>query len=167
MNIENMSDNINMAFWGDVKIDKMFDIHDNEKVAIYAKGLDEEKESQEAGCATKKGPHEQQLFCDEQTKKREKERFLRFLSEHKMGNRSLVCKKNDTLNDVVVCFLMEWRERKLVSQSPSGGAIFRFLTKDCELFTEVTEKSYSNKIKDKFLEKNYSIDIYRKVKKYF
>lgn len=162
-----MNDNIKMDFWGNVKIDKMFDIHDNENVTIYTKSSDGEKKPKEADCVTKRGPHEQQLFCDEQTTKREKERFLRYLTEHKMGNRSLSCNKDDTLNGVVECFIMEWREKKFVPKPPSGGAIFRFLTIDCGLATDVTEKSYSNKIKERLQRNDYSIDIYRKVKEYF
>ena len=94
-------------------------------------------------------------------KNREKKRFLRWLSDHKMSSRRLVAGKDDGLNKVVVSFLKLWRERRLVAENPSGGAVFRFLTDDCGLKTDVTEASYSNKVKEWMRGNNYDVATYQ------
>ena len=38
--------NIKIDFWGEVNIEKMFDIHDNQKVEIYACGTGNNNENQ-------------------------------------------------------------------------------------------------------------------------
>ena len=97
----------------------------------------------------------------------EKERFLRYLREHKMSSKRLVTEKNDGLNKVVVCFLKQWAEKGLTAEQPSGGAVFRFLTADCGLETDVEEKSYGNKIAEWFGANNYDITTYQGVKACF
>lgn len=98
---------------------------------------------------------------------REKDRFLCYLSDHKMGSRRLVAVKGDGLNKVVVCFLRLWREKGLTAKQPSGGAVFRFLTEDCGLKTDVTEASYSNKIKEWLRRNDYDVTTYQGVKTCF
>lgn len=121
-----------------------------------------------------RGPHKQFLFTTEKStvenvivRKTEKERFMRFLSDHNMGNSKLDTYKNSRLNLVVVCFLKIWHEKDLVSKSPSGGAIFRFLTEDCNLSTLVTKDSYANKIKKWIDDNDYDMNIYIDVRKCF
>uniref|UniRef100_UPI004029F43E hypothetical protein n=1 Tax=Prevotella sp. TaxID=59823 RepID=UPI004029F43E len=97
-------------------------------------------------------------------KNREKEKFLRWLSDHKMSERQLVARKDDGLNKAVVCFLKLWREKGLVAENPSGGAVFRFLTDDCGLKTDVTEASYSNKIKEWLRGNNYDVATYQNLR---
>lgn len=104
---------------------------------------------------------------DVRLKDREKERFMRFLSDHNMGSCKLDTNKNNRLNLVVVCFLKMWREKNLVCKSPSGGAIFRFLTEDCKLRTEVVEVSYGNKMKKWIDDKDYDMNIYIEARRYF
>ena len=112
-----------------------------------------EEEATTASKPSRRGPSKKFLFTskdsnkeDEATRGREKERLCRYLSDHKLGSRNLTCDKKDTLNKVVTCFLREWRERGLIAEKPSGGAIFRFLTEVCGLTSEVTLASYSNKV---------------------
>ena len=126
------------------------------------------------GRASQCGQKTQYLFTDgdptvenTKVKNRERDRFLRYLSEHKLTSRSLTCKKDDTLNDVVTCFIHEWRDKGWTAREPSGGAIFRFLTEECGLETEVSGDSYSNKIKERLKNKNYSIKILKTVKEMF
>ena len=97
----------------------------------------------------------------------EKERFLRYLREHKMSSKRLVTEKNDGLNKVVVCFLKQWAEKGLTAKLPSGGAVFRFLTADCRLETDVQEKSYANKITEWLGTSDYDVTTYLDVKAYF
>ncbi len=123
---------------------------------------------------TSSGPRKQFLFIDGRAtvenvsvRNREKDRFLCYLSDHKMGSRRLVAVKGDGLNKVVVCFLRLWREKGLTAKQPSGGAVFRFLTEDCGLKTDVTEASYSNKIKEWLRRNDYDVTTYQGVKTCF
>lgn len=123
---------------------------------------------------TSSGARKQFLFIDGRTteenvgvKNLEKERFLGYLSEHKMSGRRLVTEKKDGLNKAVVCFLKLWRENALTAKLPSGGAVFRFLTEDCGLKTDVTEASYSNKIKEWMRGNDYDVTTYQGVKTFF
>lgn len=173
--------NIKIDFWGEVNIEKMFDIHDNQKVEIYACGTGNNNENQRKASdnATTEdkpssGARKQFLFIDGRTteenvgvKNLEKERFLGYLSEHKMSGRRLVTEKKDGLNKAVVCFLKLWRENGLTAKLPSGGAVFRFLTEDCGLKTDVTEASYSNKIKEWMRGNDYDVTTYQGVKTLF
>lgn len=127
------------------------------------------------GRAAQRGQKAQYLFIKDgdptventQVRERETRRFLRCLSEHDLKSRKLTCKKDDFLNDVVTCFIIEWRDKGLIAREPSGGAIFRFLTEECHLKTDVEESSYSNKIKERLQNKDYSIQTLKMVKKYF
>lgn len=173
--------NIKVDFWGEVNIEKMFDIHDNQKVEIYTSGAggnnDNKSKASDNGTAERKpspGPRKQFLFIDGRAtvenvsvRNREKVRFLCYLSDHKMSMRRLVTNKSDGLNKVVLCFLMIWREKGLTVQQPSGGAVFRFLTEDCGLKTDVTEASYSNKIKEWMRGNDYDVTTYQGVKTCF
>lgn len=123
---------------------------------------------------TSPGPRKQFLFIDGRAtvenagvKNREKERFLGYLSDHKMSGRRLVTEKSDGLNKAVVCFLRLWCEKGLTAKQPSGGAVFRFLTEDCGLKTDVTEASYSNKIKEWMRGNDYDVTTYQGVKTCF
>lgn len=126
------------------------------------------------GRATQRGQQKQYLFIDGkstvenvQVKNEEKQRFMRYLSEHNLKSRKLTCVKADTLNDVVTCFVIKWQDKDLTSREPSGGAVYRFLTEDCLLQTEVEEQSYSNEIKERLRNKDYTVETMRKVNKYF
>lgn len=110
---------------------------------------------QEASTPSSRGPRKQFLFIDgkptvenEQVRRREKARFRAYLSAHKLGSRQLTCLREDLLNEVVICFLLRWIELELIAERPSGGAVFRFLTEECGLVSTVTERSFSNKIKE-------------------
>lgn len=159
-------DNLKMDFWGEVNIEKMFDIHDNQKVVICTNGGDNAEKTEKLS-KKHRGRQRKALFVDETTSIREKERLKSYLSEHKMSNRSLTCNKNDTLNDIVTCFLIKWADVGYTTPYLSGGAIFRFLTEMCELQSGVTEKSYANEIKERLRNKNYSIETMRKVCLFF
>ncbi len=123
---------------------------------------------------TSPGARKQFLFIDGRAtvenagvKNREKERFLGYLSDHKMSGRRLVTEKSDGLNKAVVCFLVLWREKGLVAEKPSGGAVFRFLTEECRLKTDITKESYANKVRDWLRGNDYDVETYRTVKDCF
>lgn len=122
------------------------------------------------------GPHKRFLFAwdgidtkeDETVKLREKERLCSYLSKHCLKSRKLVCTKDDTLNKTIVCFLLKWMEKGLTAEEPSGGAVFRFLTEDCGIISEVQEKAYSNRVKDWIKDRNgYDTEVMLMVKDAF
>lgn len=90
-------------------------------------------------------------------KQREKERLCSYLSQHCLKSRKLVCTKEDTLNKTIVCFLLKWMEKGLTAEEPSGGAVFRFLTEDCGIVSEVQEKAYANRVKE-WIKDKYGYD---------
>lgn len=122
----------------------------------------------------KRGPHEHYLFIDGKptienvfVKNQEKFRFMQYIKAHNLSNRELSCNKNDSINNILTCFLLHWKERKLTSDTPSGGAIFRFLTNDCGFRSGVMLESFANEIKDRLKNKQYDIKTYQSVSNSF
>ena len=78
-------------------------------------------------------------------KKREAQRLRDFLQKHKLSNAKLSTQR-DRLNMIIVAFLRRWKDSRLIGKEISGAAVFRFLTEDVKLFTDVEQRSYANKI---------------------
>ena len=132
------------------------------------------EEEEESPDPSPRGRRKQFLFFDgKQTvenvevRRREVRRFCGYLSDHKLGSRELTCLKDDALNDVVICFLLKWMELGLIDKETSGGAIFRFLTEECGLRSSVTERSYSNEIKERLRERRYTVTTQQQVRACF
>lgn len=114
-----------------------------------------------------RGPQKKELFVNQQTQLREKQRFMNYLSKHKMGNRELSSNKDDMLNEMITCFITEWAEQNMLVNNYSGAAIFRFLHEDCKIKANITEKTYSNKIKKRIRNKDYNQATLREIRKLF
>lgn len=97
----------------------------------------------------------------------EKRRFLHYLSKHSLGGRMLVSTRDDAINKAVVCFVRIWKEQELTASKPSGRAIFRFLTQDCGLKTEITIESYANKMNEWLKGKQQDVLTMEEVKRCF
>lgn len=97
----------------------------------------------------------------------EKRRFLHYLSKHSLDGRMLVSTRDDAINKAVVCFVRIWKEQKLTASKPSGRAIFRFLTQDCGLKTEITIESYANKMNEWLKGKQQDVLTMEEVKRCF
>lgn len=97
----------------------------------------------------------------------EKRRFLHYLSKHSLDGRMLVSTRDDAINKAVVCFVRIWKEQELTASKPSGRAIFRFLTQDCGLKTEITIESYANKMNEWLKEKQQDVLTMAEVKRCF
>lgn len=97
----------------------------------------------------------------------EKRRFLHYLSKHSLDGRMLVSTRDDAINKAVVCFVRIWKEQKLTASKPSGRAIFRFLTQDCGLKTEITIESYANKMNEWLKGKQQDVLTMAEVKRCF
>lgn len=144
-----------------------------------------EKKEREQKSKRKPGPPKEVLFIEgdpswkEKGKRRrnsienkavcrqEKTRFMQYLAAHKLTSRELNCIASDTLNKVIVCFVIIWSDQGLTETSPSGRAIFRFLTQECNISTKTTEASYANKVNGWLKEQKYDVEIMRKVKQCF
>lgn len=97
----------------------------------------------------------------------EKRRFLHYLSKHSLDGRMLVSTRDDAINKAVVCFVRIWKEQELTASKPSGRSIFRFLTQDCGLKTEITIESYANKMNEWLKEKQQDVLTMEEVKRCF
>lgn len=97
----------------------------------------------------------------------EKRRFLHYLSKHSLDGRMLVSTRDDAINKAVVCFVRIWKDQELTASKPSGRAIFRFLTQDCGLKTEITIESYANKMNEWLKEKQQDVLTMAEVKRCF
>lgn len=97
----------------------------------------------------------------------EKRRFLHYLSKHSLGGRMLVSTRDDAINKAVVCFVRIWKNQELTASKPSGRAIFRFLTQDCGLKTEITIESYANKMNEWLKGKQQDVLTMEEVKRCF
>lgn len=84
---------------------------------------------------------------DTPVKVKETQRLSSYLKAHKLSSRKLNSQQDDILNEIIVAFLRRWCDRGLIATQPSGAAIFRFLTTDVQLGTELDEKTYGNKIR--------------------
>ena len=145
----------------------------------------DKKEEREQETKRKPGPHKEVLFIEgdpswkENGKQRrssienkavcrqEKARLMQYLAAHKLTCRELNCTLSDALNKVILCFVITWCDLELTDNPPSGRAIFRFLTQECNMKTGTTEKSYANKICEWMKKKEYDVETMRKVKQYF
>ena len=85
---------------------------------------------------------------DDAVRQRERDRFKEYLRLHKMGNRELTCTQGDTLNGIVVSFLIAWRKQGCIAENFPLIAVHRFLHDDCGIHSEIEPQSYANKIKD-------------------
>lgn len=97
----------------------------------------------------------------------EKRRFLHYLSKHSLGGRMLVSTRDDAINKAVVCFVRIWKDQELTASKPSGRSIFRFLTQDCGLKTEITIESYANKMNEWLKGKQQDVLTMEEVKRCF
>lgn len=97
----------------------------------------------------------------------EKRRFLHYLSKHSLDGRMLVSTRDDAINKAVVCFVRIWKDQELTASKPSGRAIFRFLTQDCSLKTEITIESYANKMNEWLKGKQQDVQTMEEVKRCF
>ena len=129
--------------YGHGRVDKD-EVHKPESHKPEAQKEDEKQKP----CGRKKA-----LFANNQSqytenlgvKKREAQRLRDFLQKHKLSNSKLSTQR-DRLNMIIVAFLRRWRDSRLIGKEISGAAVFRFLTEDVKLFTDVEQRSYANKI---------------------
>lgn len=155
-------------------------------------GKDEQKPEEEQEASSKdeekphpRGPRKQYLFIEgdasweeegklrspskENTvaRRNERDRFKKYISNHKLGNRKLTCTNGDTINDIVACFLVVWQQRGYISVDFAGPSVWRFLHEECGFETTVSDKAYGKEIKEWVTKKRYKSETLREVRMYF
>lgn len=95
----------------------------------------------------------------------EKARVLRYISEHKYGNKELDGSSENPLNKMAVAFVLRWKEKKLI-QNFSPTALVRFLKDDCGLTCSVDDKTLANLL-GRMVKRNEKNDVYYDVCDYF
>lgn len=154
----------------------MKDEHSHSTGSEHADSGQQQNDAQPMTAEKPRGPRKKFLFIldgidtkeNEEVKSSEKERLCSYLGKHCLRSRKLVCTKDDTLNKTIVCFLRKWIEKGLTAEEPSGGAVFRFLTEDCGIMSEVLERAYGNRVKEWIKDKNgYDTNVMLTVKEAF
>ena len=150
--------------YGHGRVDKD-EVHKPESHKPEAQKEDEKQKP----CGRKKA-----LFANNQSqytenlgvKKREAQRLRDFLQKHKLSNAKLSTQR-DRLNMIIVAFLRKWRDSRLIGKEISGAAVFRFLTEDVKLFTDVEQRSYANKITTMVDSLNVNVEVEKQIAEAF
>ena len=113
---------------------------------------------------SRQGPRKKMLFKDKLTASRKSDELVGYLKEHKLWSNRLCCSREDKLNAVIVSHLRLWIEAGVLPKNPPALAIYRFLTEDCGLQSNVDPKPYANKVQDMLRDESYAKNVYREIK---
>lgn len=113
---------------------------------------------------SRQGPQRKMLFKDKLTASRKSDELVGYLKEHKLWSNRLCCSRGDKLNAVIVSHLRLWIEAGVLPKNPPALAIYRFLTEDCGLQSNVDPKPYANKVQDMLRDESYAKSVYREIK---
>lgn len=91
----------------------------------------------------RRGTKEITLFKDEERAEKEAQRLLEFLAKHKLSNEELDASKDNSVNQILVCFYRAWDKHGWLSKKASGTALTRFAD-ECGLSITVMEKAHAN-----------------------
>lgn len=134
-----------------------------------------EQEQIELHDAKPKGQPKKSLFIsvgttnteDTAIKRREANRLKEYVKAHHLSGRKLSTRKDDGLNEVIVAFLKRWKDSHLIGEQLPGSAVFRFLTEDVGLESEVSCASYAAKVKTFVANIDVSVQTDKEVGKIF
>lgn len=108
-----------------------------------------------------------QLFADPQRTTEERNRFLNYLTDHKISSRLLDSSQDNPVLKAAVCFCIKWKKLHYISSKYSPSAVVRFLTENCGLRRdEVSDKAISNSL-GAMLKRDYDKELYYDVCNYF
>ena len=111
----------------------------------------EPEQAQEEEKKNKGGRKKGKLFKNEEDKQKAKEDFLKYIESQQLDETHLDCSQKNPLNMAIVDFIKKWNYEDMLVDFFSAPAVFRFLTEDCNLKTDIApknEKSYTNKLND-------------------
>lgn len=95
---------------------------------------------------SKRGAPLAKLFVDDSYIEIEKNRVVNFLKKHGLQELHLDSSKENELNIIIVGFIHQWITRNLVPERPRYSAIFRFLTQECGLRSDVQHDAFETHI---------------------
>lgn len=140
-----------------------YNIYDSHAKPVVEKGKKGRGKPQKTLFTSASSTHGENM----ETRKREAKRLEKYLRGHRLSGQLLTTQHDTKLTSIVVAFVRQWQRMNLVGEKPSGAALFRFLTTDVGLGSEVTDKTFSNKF-GKMLEKvKPSVETERGVSKAF
>ena len=145
------------------------DIHDNEQVMVTPQGIQSytdkgeaapeedviptSSEEEEVKPAAARGRRKQHLFMkgdikDEETTARMAALFTGYLkSHHCESGRRMETRNENYVAKAFVAFYDYWKSEGCVDSTLNGRACYRFLTEDCHLECDTTDKNYADWIK--------------------
>lgn len=116
---------------------------------------------------SEKEPRLKQLFDDPQRTAEESNRFLNFLSDHKISSRLIDSSQDNPILKAVVCFCVKWRNLRYIESKYSPSAVLRFLTDTCSLKTDrVADRAIANAL-GVMIKNGYDKVMYEDVCDYF
>ena len=116
---------------------------------------------------SEKEPRLKQLFDDPQRTAEESNRFLNFLSDHKISSRLIDSSQDNPILKAVVCFCVKWRNLRYIAPKYSPSAVLRFLTDTCTLQTDrVADRAIANAL-GVMIKNGYDEELYYDVCDYF
>lgn len=133
----------------------------------YATSPEEETQTGQSSLRIKMLFVSKEGFENVECTKKEKERFMRYVSDHKLGKILIDSSQDNPILKAIVCFYAKWKSLKLTSAKCSPTAILRFLSDICGLKYDTIEvKSISNTI-GRMVRNGYDKSIFYDVCDYF
>lgn len=114
----------------------------NGELELYLQKWEAEAEN-ETKMSSTRGPKETTLFKNKETGKRERQRFLTFISNHKLKEEDVDSSEDNRINQIAVCFYRLWITNNCLQANAGGTALSRFI-KECGLSITAKEKAHSN-----------------------
>ncbi len=108
-----------------------------------------------------------QLFDDPQRTTEECNRFMNYITDHKLNQTLIDSSQDNPILKAVVCFCVKWRNLRYIEANYSPNAVVRFMFETCKLNKDsVEERAISNRLRD-MLKKDYDKELYYDVCLYF
>lgn len=107
------------------------------------------------------------LFDDPQRTTEECNRFMNYITDHKLNQTLIDSSQDNPILKAVVCFCVKWRNLRYIEANYSPNAVVRFMFETCKLNKDsVEERAISNRLRD-MLKKDYDKELYYDVCLYF
>ena len=107
------------------------------------------------------------LFNDPQRATEECNRFMNYITDHKLNQTPIDSSQDNPILKAVVCFCVKWRNLRYIESKYSPSAVLRFLTDTCSLKTDrVADRAIANAL-GVMIKNGYDKVVYEDVCDYF
>ena len=107
------------------------------------------------------------LFDDTQRTTEECNRFMNYITDHKLNQTPIDSSQDNPILKAVVCFCAKWKSLRFIESDISPKAVLRFLTVNCELKCDnIDEKAIRNTLA-RMIRKGYDQVLFGDVCDYF